>query len=214
MMMNTEISIARGLAELKLLHGRIERAISGANLISSYKKSAKKINNIDTPAEFSEKAEASYQSINDLIERRKKIKSAIVASNAITMIKIADKEMTVANAIERKESISYEMSLLAHMENQYRNSLANCQRANDMVQIKLDELLLTTLGKEGKQKATTDEVEAISKPYLEQNQHEILDVLKLGDKIKDLKESIEKFNSEVDFVLSESNVITKIEFEG
>lgn len=209
-----EMSVQRALSELKLLHGRIERAISDAYLISSYKKSAKKVNNIDTPAEFSAKAEASYQSIVDLTERRKKIKSAIVASNANTMVKIAGKEMTVAEAIERKESISYEISLLSHMESQYRTALANCQRANDMVQIKLDELLLTTLGKEGKQKATTDEVEAISKPYLEQNQHEVLDVLKLGDKIKELKEVIEQFNSEVDFVLSESNVITKIEFEG
>jgi hypothetical protein len=213
-MANSEMSIQRALAELKLLHSRIERAISDASLIVSYKKSAKKVNNIDTPAEYSAKAEASYQSVVDLTERRKRIKSAIVASNANSKVTIAGKEMTVAEAIERKESISYEILLLSHMERQYQSALVAVQRANDAVQIKLDELLLTTLGKEGKQKATADEVEAISKPYLEQNQHEVLDVLKLGEKIKALKDSIEQFNSEVDFVLSESNVITRITIEG
>ncbi len=207
------MSIQRALAELKLLHSRIGRTIDDSNLIISYKKSSKKVNNIDTPDEYAEKAKSSFQSITDLIERRRKIKSAIVESNAKKVVVISGKEYSVASAIERKESIVYQKTLLANIERQYMNALVSAQRANDAVQIKLDDLLLITLGKEGKQKASSDEIEMISKPYLEQNQHEILDVLKLGDKIKALKEEIESFVSEVDYVLSESNVITQIEIE-
>lgn len=206
-----QISITRALSELKLLSSRIDRAINESSFIIAYKKSSKKVNNIDTPDEFSNKAKADYQSINDLIERRRQIKSAIVGSNAKTNVTIAGKEMSVAEAIERKSSIVYEINLLASMEKQYTNVLVTAQRNNELVQGKLDDLLNNTLGKENRQKAIIDEVEAISKPYLEQNQYDVLDVLKLGDKIKTLKDNIDLFNMEVDFILSESNTLTKIE---
>jgi len=206
-----EYSITRALSELKLLHTRIERAVNEASFIITYKMSAKKVNNIDNPAEFADKAKASYQSINDLIERRKKIKSAIVESNAITLVKIGGVEMTVANAIERKESIKYELALLANMEKQYNQMLALAQRNNEAVQFKLDELLIASFGKESKGKVSEDEIASISKPYLEQNEFVVLDELKLGDKIKALKESIETFNAEVDFTLSTANCLTMIE---
>ena len=207
------MSVQRALAELKLLHSRTGRTIDDSNFIISYKKSSKKVNGIDTPDEYAEKAKSSFQSITDLIERRRRIKSAIVESNAKNIVTISGIEYSVASAIERKESIVYHKTLLANMERQYMSALVSAQKANDAVQIKLDDLLITTLGKEGKQKASSDEIEMISKPYLDQNQHEILDVLKLGDKIKALKDEIESFESEVDLVLSESNVVSMIEIE-
>lgn len=206
-----KISITRALSELKLLSSRIEKSISDSDLVIAYKKSAKKVDNVNTPEEFSDNAKSSYQSTVDLINRRKAIKSAIVKSNAETFVTISEKTITVAEAIERKDSITFEKDLLAHMQRQYNQAKASCQAMNDRVQQKLDDLLLTTFGKESKQKITADEIESVSKPYLAQNEWVILDVLKLEAKIKELNDEVEGFLSEVDYILVTSNCITMIE---
>src|SRR5690554_4907003 len=99
-----EMTITRGLSELKLINDRIQRKINDARFAVGNKNNNKKIDGM-TIEEFNKNAKSQYQSIQDLIERRKKIKSAIVDSNAKTVVTIAGKEMTVASAIERKESI-------------------------------------------------------------------------------------------------------------
>jgi hypothetical protein len=206
-----ELSITRALAELKLLNDRITRKVSDSTFVSSNKKSAKKVNNVYSIDEFNEMVKANYQSIVDLIKRRKLIKSAIVESNAKTIVTIGGKEMTVADAIERKESISYDKILLQEMERQYKYALAKVQSENDKVQVKLDELLIASFGKEGKQKVSEDEINIIANPYREANEYQVIDVLDLKNKIEELKTSIEDFELNVDFELSTSNAITKIE---
>ena len=96
-------SIHRALAELKLLDKRITKTIDNLKVIT-YKKGNKLEYNI-TEEEFKAVVEADMQSVKDLITRRKEIKEKIVKSNAETLVTIAGKEMTVAAAIERKESI-------------------------------------------------------------------------------------------------------------
>ena len=212
-MENNTMTITRGLAELKLLDKRINHKISESNFITANKKSNKKINGIYTVDEFSQNAKAQYQSVLDLIERRKKIKTAIVNSNANTIVNIAGKEMTVADAIERKESIQYEQTLLNTMRKQYSTSLGKMQIENEKVNAKLDELLNTSFGKENKQKVSDDEISIISKPYLEQNEFVLINPLEIHKKIESLNEEIDNFISEVDYVLSESNSITRITIE-
>jgi hypothetical protein len=206
-----QMSITRALSELKLLNSRIEHSVNNPFIIH-YKKSAKKVDNINTPDEFSEKAKANYQSVTDLIARRKIIKAAIVASNAITDVQIGTKTMKVAEVIERKESIKYDQMLLNSMESQYRTSLALTNKQNEVVQSNLDSIILTTYGKDAKQNDNKkDEIAVITKGYLEQNEYIVLDALKLGDKIEALKKDIEEFIMNCDFSLSESNTLTKIE---
>ena len=208
-----EMSVTRALAELKLLNDRINSGVS-APFITQYKKSAKKVDNINTPEEFAENAKAKYQSVVDLIDRRKKIKSAIVASNAVTIVNIGTKEMTVAEAIERKESIKYDKMLLESMNTQYRAALHFADKQNEQVQKNLDAIILTMFGKEDKQRDTKkDEIAVVSNGYLDQNQFVVLDALKLNDKIEVLKAEIEEFEMNCDFSLSESNTLTKIVIE-
>jgi hypothetical protein len=207
-----EMSITRALAELKLLNSRIEASVS-QKFIIGHKKSAKKVDNINTAEEFSQKAKANYQRVVDLIDRRKKIKSAIVASNAVTKLKVGDKEMTVAEAIERKESIKYDQMLLNSMQSQFNSTMGQIIVQNDAVQRNLDSIILTTYGKETNKDTKKDEIAVISNGYLEQNQYVALDALKLSDKIEVLKRDIEDFTMNCDFSLSESNTLTKIVIE-
>jgi len=206
-----EMSITRGLSELKLLKDRIERKIQSSKYIVGNKKSNKKIDGIYTKEDLVTTIKADYQSVLDLINRRKLIKAEIVKSNANTIVKISEKEMTVAEAIERKESIQFEKILLNTMEQHYRSAIAKVAVENEKVQVNLDNLLNTTFGKENKNKTAENEIKIISDPYLEQNEWEVINPLKLQEEIEKLKTSIEDFETEVDFILSESNTITKIQ---
>lgn len=212
-MATTTMSITRGLSELKLLDSRIGRSIESGKYVIAYKKSAKKVDGIHTPEEFVENAKSSIQSVRDLIERRNKIKSAIVDSNAKTVVEIGDKKMTVAEAIERKSSIEYEKNLLNTLRYQYGTQGVKLNTQNESVNDKLNQLIEVSFGKEGKQKVNQNEIEAISKPYLEQNEWVLLNPLKVDELIEEMSNEIDTFLNEVDFVLSESNTLTKIEIE-
>jgi hypothetical protein len=205
-----EMSITRGLAELKLLDSRILRATNEAKFVVSNKKSAKNVGGMMTKEEFNKLAVADYTSVLDLIERRKQIKSAIVASNAKTEVEIDGCLYTVADAIERKNNIGYEKALLSRMKTQVNNAIVDMVSKNNNVDSNLDRLLETMLGKDNA-KNVDKETNEFSVQYRDANEYEILDPLSIEVKIRNLELAIENFESEVDYVLSESNTITKIE---
>ena len=205
-----EMTITRALAELKLLDARINSTINQTQFIGGKKKSATKVTPTQTVEEFNAYAESSYASAVQLIDNRKAIKSAIVNSNAITKVKVGEVEMTVADAIERKDSIKYEQALLNQMINHFNQATAQVNRENDKVQVNLDNLLLASFGKESKGKTDVNEIEAISKPFLQQNEYEIVDPLKLKTKIDKLQFDIQGFMSDVDIALSTINATTTI----
>jgi sugar-specific transcriptional regulator TrmB len=205
--MDMEISITRGLTELKTLDARINKAIGEGNYIAMTV-GKKSVVGFPTIEDFEKKAKSSLQSVQDLIKRRNAIKSAIVNSNATTKVTIAGQEMTVAEAIERKTSINYEKALLQKLVTDYNNTIRRFEQESSKVQERLDELLKTTYGKDVK--VSSDQYDSTAKPFLEQNEPKLIDPLKLREEIEKLDKSIAEFEMNVDFVLSESNTITKI----
>ena len=206
-----KLTITRALAELKLIDKRIRKEIEASYFVAGVQKK-KKIMGMYTKEEFSRRANGEIDSVQSLIERRKIIKSAVVNSNAKTMVTIAGNTMTVAEAIERKTSIEYEKELLQKMKKRYHAAYNEVENANMQVKQKLDILLESNFGKDIK--ASENDVEAISKPYLEQNEWELVDPLRIVGRIEKFEKEIDEFEHEVDFVLSESNTITAIEIPG
>lgn len=82
------ISITRALAEINLLHKRIENKVDNASFVTCVSKKHKHLVNSDN---FANNAKADFQSIEDLFKRRNAIKSAIIESNANTKVKIGGK---------------------------------------------------------------------------------------------------------------------------
>lgn len=206
----TTMSITKALAELKLLDKKINRAISGG-LYAGYVVGKKVMTGYNSIQEIEDKAKADYQSVTDLIKRRNKIKSAIVLSNALTKVNIGDKEFTVAEAIERKNSIEYEKQLLNKLKRTYSEIVSYVDNVNEEVKERLDKHLETLYGKEGKVKA--GENSELIKPFLEENEAKFIDPLDIKKKIEQLENEIDEFLSEVDYVLSTSNTLTTIEIE-
>lgn len=199
----TDISITQALAELKLLRKRFEHVLNDAEFITV--KTKKKL--IDTE-KFSTNAKASYQSYMDLLERYNKLKSLIVISNATTSVNIAGKTYSVAEAVERKRSIEFEKELLNRMQSQYKiaNDMYNLHQEAE--QVRIDRLLATELGKDSK--TSVDVVKNLTDTLLAENKAELLDPLNISVGIARLKKSIEDFETNVDWVLSESNGRTMI----
>ena len=193
-----EISITQALAELKLVRNRLEHKLQDANFCTIKTK-----NNTVDPELFTRNAKASYQSYNDLVERYNKLKSAIVISNATAKVEIAGKTYTVAEAVERKRSIKFEKDLLNRMQCQWMGTESMYEMHKKHEQERIDKLLSIELGKDNK--TSIEVVKNLTETLLESNKADIIDPLDVRDKISKLKKSIEDFETNVDWVLSESN---------
>ncbi|KUR62447.1 hypothetical protein [Bacillus sp. AM 13(2015)] len=204
-----EMTITRALSELKMLDKRINRtvddAILGGLMIGKHIQ-----HGFQNQEEVEKKAKADDQSIQALIKRRNAIKSAIVVSNATTMIDVAGVRM-VAEAIERKTSIDYDIRYLRKMKQVYKELVDKAEQTNEDVKRRLDQHLETLFGKDGKTQAAANQ--EIVKSFLAENEAVIIDPLRLRVKIEQLSKEIEDFQMEVDFSLSESNTLTKIQID-
>lgn len=207
-----KISITEALNELKLYDSKINKAISNAELIGAAKKSLDKVGVVKKDT-FIEKAKSSYQSVTDLIANRNALKSAIVKSNAITEVTVNGKTMTVAEVIERKNSIDYEIALLNEMKRQYVKATDTVTKENKKVDNKVDELIQTLVGKDTDKKIDKDAIENIEAPYRAKNEYELVDPIGLSDKIVELESDISGFESNCDTTLAVANATTFVELD-
>ncbi len=197
------MSITQALAELKLLRKRIDSALNGAKFIAMVTKKS-----MMDRGRFESQARGSMQSYRDLLDRYYKLKSAIVRSNATTEVTIAGRTYSMAEAVERKRSIEQERSLLHAMMEQYASVTAEHKRHCDAEQARVDRMLAVELGKDSK--TNIDVVRSLTEAILAENRAEVLDPLKIADLIEETKKSIEEFETNVDWVLSECNGKTMI----
>lgn len=202
------ISITQGLAELKRLDQRIEKSIENIKPVA-YKKGKDVITGYKSDSDFITKATGDLQSIADLQERRSKIKTAIIVSNAVTNVSVGNKTMTVAEAIETKNvTIPFKRMLLSKLRQELSMTMNEIEYGNRQLKEQLDRLLEVQLGKENRKDS---EVEGISKPYLERHQFTLVDPVKIQELVSNLEDEIEDFLTNVDYSLVESNTLTKIE---
>ena len=205
-----KISIHRALTELKMLNHRIEAATNEVSSVLANRKSNSKINGVEIQ-EYEKQMQASYDKVVSLIDYRNRIKALVVESNAKTKVIVGKEEMTVAEAIERKQSIQYEKELLEVMQQQYRSAVNTVAKENDALPAKLETYLVNILGNKDKQ--SPEEVKLHTDTFMKRNEFELIDPMNIKKKMEALNSRIEEFESEVDAVLSESNATTFIEVQ-
>lgn len=189
---------------------RIEAATNEVSAVVANRKSNRKINGVDIP-EYEKQMQASYDKVVGLISYRNKIKALVVQSNANTKVMVGKEEMTVAEAIERKQSIQYEKNLLEVIQHQHRSAINTVAKENDALPAKPETYLINILGNKDKQ--SPEEVKLHTETFMKRNEFEIIDPLNVKQQIEKLSNRIEEFESEVDAVLSESNATTFIEVQ-
>jgi hypothetical protein len=202
--MAQQMSITQALAELKLLDKRIQKALDHVEWADVKSKS----NPIDSE-KFTRTARAEFQSFADLVKRYDTIKRAVVLSNATTRVRVGTWEGTVAEAIEYKRSIFYKRRLLDVMKNQLFTAKELYKTQQEAVDARLEKLLHSELGKDVKTSPET--ITALTNTFRENNKVEIIDPLDLAARTRELEEEIESFETNVDWVLSETNGKTLIQ---
>jgi len=212
--MTTEkMTIHKALAELKIIGDRINSSISTATFIKANKHSNEKINGVSIE-DFKKQIQGSWDKSNDLIKRRNAIKRAVVLSNATTKVKVGIEEFTVAEAIEMKNTgMQFKKELLNQLNRQYVDAIRITEKENgETLQSKAENYVIGLYGsKEGKMQI--DEVENTKKQFIVNNTFELVDPIKVREKIDSLEKEISEFETEIDAVLSCSNSLTEITIE-
>ena len=204
-----KMTLARALAEIKLLNSKIEKNIGRLQLVAT--KTGKKdiINGSNEKVvDFNENAKSNYQSTLDLIKRRNFIKSKLTQANAITTISIGQDSYTIAEAIDRKNSIQIEKTLLDKMKSNLNLQIKNMNTANDKMEADINRMVETKMGAD---KSKAEDVADLKRIFRESDTTTLVDPLDLKVKIEDLEKSIENFELNIDFTLSEANAINCIE---
>lgn len=201
------MSVHRGLSELKLYANKIA-SLNSESFVVANKQSNKTIGGRSIE-DVNNLIKGNFDSMVALIENRKRIKDAIVKSNAATNVTIAGKIMTVAEAIERKASIEFERNFLRILQNQFSQQNNIVEQQNLQLPTKLETFLQSTLG----EKRDVATVKDLTKTFEDNNKFVLIDPNHIQDYIQALDKSINEFASQVDYTLSESNATTFFDVE-
>lgn len=215
--MTTEkMTVHKALAELKTLDARIDKAISDVDYVCAVKHSAEKING-KTLADFKADIKSGYQKARDLMARREAMKRAVVLSNAATMVRIGDKELTVAEAIELKNhGVEFKRQMFRRISSMYEKALADLERnSGEALERRAEAYVLSVIQaqpKESRMAVDSEAMNALRKTYIENNGFDLIDPLDVSKVMAALEAEIRDFETEVDAALSTSNALTVLEF--
>ncbi len=208
-MSKISMTIHRALSELKTYDDRIRRAMQ-ADFVQSNKKSNDKIKG-KTIKEVEQQIQGAFQSYEALAENQRRIKAAVVLSNASTIVTIGGKKYSVAEAIERKAKIRLDEEFLLVLKAQFKKHDDIVERENSQLPDKLEKYLQSILG--DKDKRSADDIASHTKAFDDRNKYELIDPCDIAKKISEYEQKIMNFKTEVDYALSESNATTIIEVE-
>ena len=213
--------VTQALDERDLLVKKIGDKIQKIRIVDTKKKNEEKtIAEHVTPDEFGSAASASYQQIMDLIDRYQRIDAAIVASNAVSVVKTSYGKFTVAGAIALRnrikeggiyqESGAFEKRLAAQMERQYQLAVQSADMKNKGLESQAETMLLSILGKDSKVK--DEKPLEVVDAYIRENTTEVIDPLDSQKKVQELREKMDTLLTELDTQIKVSNATTMVEF--
>lgn len=201
------MTLTRLLNEIKLTDAKIAKA--SAQEFIFVKIGSKVRTGYDSQEQLEGQLKANLQSVQDLITYRYKLKAVLTNTNATVKMNVCGKEMTIAEAIDTKNTIGIKKNLLNSLKQQYAKMVSSVEQNNIQIKARVDQMIETAIGKD--RKADEAEIKAISEPYHKQHDAHLVDPNKLQQVIKVLEEDIENFENEVDFCLSEINARTEVE---
>ena len=216
-MTKENMTVHKAVAELKIIGDRINKAITSGSYVVANKHSNQKIHGM-TIDEFKTQMQADFKKVSDLIARRNAIKRAVVASNAVTKVKVGDTEYTVAEAIEMKnhgmEFKDYFMRAISTQYVRAKNELD--LNSGDPLEKRAEQYVLSVIQaqpKDSKMAVDSDAMKNLRAQYIKDNQYDIIDPIGVKNVIDGLDTEVSEFLTEVDAALSVSNAITVLDIE-
>lgn len=211
-----QLTIHRILSELKTIDNRIDKGINNLKPIT-VKRGIGLVNNgvrsSMTEDEFVSNAVSDYQSVNDLINRKFRLRSALIKANGETKVTVAGKEYTISEAIEMRQNIVFKQQLLSEL----KSELSSAQRVFDVTCESVDsdfERMVTPQVQNLTNKSDIAKVrDEYHETFYKANEVKMVDPLKLTDEIDKLDKEITEFSVEIDAALSTINATTLVDIE-
>ena len=206
-----KMTIHKALCELKIIGDRINKSMGRMPFVVTNEKANTKIQGISV-AEYAEQMKEAYQSTMDLIARREAIKCAVVKSNATTTVVVGGKEYTVAEAIEMKNhGMEYIKLLMGKMASELERAKRTAEINNGQnLENRADGYIRNLYGTTDMKTLAAEAAEERAK-FIKQHTTELVDPIKVSEKIADLEKKYYDFMTEIDAALSVSNATTEID---
>lgn len=212
-----KITIHRILSELKTIDDRINKEISSFKPLTVKRGNNSLVSTggrLPIPEEeFVNNAKSTYQSIEDLINRKFKLKSALTKANVNTKVTIDGKEYTIIEAIEMKSIMDLKKSLLYRMTLEINQSNKTYESTSAQVDSDFERMLSTQVANITNKSDIQKVRDGYMETFYKQNEVKMVDPLKCSDLANSLQKGIDKFLMEIDSALSEANATTLVELE-
>lgn len=211
----TKMTLTQALAEIKLLEKRIQSGISEmhpfAQLINDKLTLSRNTLSM-TKDEFAKNANANFQSVLSLMDRREKIKFALIKKNAETVLTILNRTVTIAEAIEMKKSIALKKVLHSYLTSDLASLLNNANKINRDLETEADKAIISMFGSSSEDRKTEQAI-AFREQFIRQRSVTIFDPTEAQSYITSLEKEINDFELSIDTQLSIANATTFIEIE-
>lgn len=213
----SDLSITRALAKISSLDAKLsgpfifEVPLVGVAVGEGEKEHVH--DSVENPAELSKRITAHYQRIQAFVQLRQKLKALVVESNAKTVVSIGGKEMSVAAALEFRKVIEQRQTLLSHMQKSYTDAskvVRNLSTQLDAAVKACRQNWMASVKADATNVETSALIESLVASELENGTPKLVDPLNIAEKIRQVSEEIQRYVTEVNFVLNESNASTKI----
>lgn len=209
-MSTVTMTMLEALNKKKLLEERVAEFNTKRSAFIGYA-SEKELNNSPTKKEDLEKAyQSNFMSRLHAIKNLAEIKSKINESNAITKIKVAGVEYTIADAIARHRAIETEKRFWNDCANQYNAAITKVEelntKARDSENVSRNVAVLTA----NLSKLSDEMIENLKAAYIAENTVSIIDPNNFKERLDAWRDEIDEFEAQLHGAMIESNVKTTI----
>jgi len=198
-----EMSLHRIIAEIKATEQKLSQITNGSFVFTVPADS-----DADT-LEAKRLSQANFDGIQALLKKLAVLKAERNKANATTKVKIGGTEMTIDEALARKAANVYRLTFLNTLRAQMNNGKARVDQVQTQIEAKIAQQVAAASG--GTKKASDDEIKVFRQLAERNTKIAVVTFDGLKDQIDAIAKELEQFATEVDYVLSEANAMTKVD---
>lgn len=211
----TTMSITRALTRAKTIEKQLARLVESQFVVTLMKREVDDVT--DVYQDNLKMTKSNFDQFNDLFAELNNIKAAVRKSNEVTKVVIGGEELTVADALVYKNTIVYRNSFLDRITRENRNAESRVEQSKINADNKFasvcENLIKNSQGQDVSEDylktVLTEEERRLKKAIIEVK---VSGINNVNEYIEAERKRIDTFIEEVDYVLSESNATTIIEF--
>lgn len=211
----TTMSITRALTRAKTIEKQLTRLVESQYVVTLMKREVDDVT--DVYQDNLKMTKSNFDQFNDLFAELNNIKAAVRKSNEVTKVVIGGEELSVADALVYKNTIVYRNNFLDCITRENRNAESCVEQSkinadNKFASVR-ENLIKNSQGQDVSEDylktVLTEEERRLKKAIIEVK---VSGINNVNEYIEAERKRIDTFIEEVDYVLSESNATTIIEF--